>query len=64
MVGWPGGIWCFDVKGISFHFPFYVDTLDNSPLPLRPINESWMEKIVAFGPGEYAAYSGCCTAVK
>ena len=54
----PGWICSIDDQGMDIHFRIHVDTLDDSEVSIRSINEPWMEKINTVGPDQYGGYGG------
>ena len=55
-------IFGIDDQSGPVYIPVYVDTVDHSTFPLRPVNEPGLEGFIAFGTGKYADNSSGNTA--
>lgn len=58
------GVFVFFAKSYIFHLFLYVDTLDIASFPLRPIDESWLEKNDTPRNNKCANYRMCSFALE
>ena len=52
--------WIRSINGENLLLPvcFYLDPLDRSAIPLRPVDEPWMEETDTAGIDQYGDYGG------
>ena len=52
-MGRPGRVYCAYDQGHHVHHAIYVDTMDHSTFPFRPVDEPRLERFVAAGFSKY-----------